>query len=56
VGTGRKLAEIELRILLVLLVWNFDLQPTPAELSSYRAVDKVTHQPQQCFVRLAPAK
>jgi hypothetical protein len=47
---------MELRILIVFLVWNFDFQPTPAALSSYRAVDKNTHQPQQCFVRLVPAK
>jgi hypothetical protein len=46
---------MELRMLIVLLVWNFDFQPTPAEISSYRGVDKLTHQPQQCFVRLAPA-
>jgi hypothetical protein len=30
--------------------------PRQAELNNYRAVDKVMHQPQQCFVRLAPAK
>ena len=53
---GRKLAEMELHIILVLLVWNFEFQPTPAELNSYKAVDKLTHQPQQCFVRLALAK
>ena len=53
---GRKLAEMELRLLIVLLVWTFDFQPTPAELSGYGAMDKVTHQPQQCFVRLALAK
>lgn len=53
---GRKLAEMELRIILVLLVWNFEFQPTPAELSGYQAVDKLTHQPRQCFVRLALAR
>ncbi len=53
--TGRKLAEMELHIILVLLVWNFEFQPTPAELSSYKAVDRLTHQPQQCYVRLALA-
>ena len=49
---GRKIAELELRMVIVLLVWNFEFKPTPPELSSHRAVDMATHHPQQCYVRL----
>ena len=42
----------ELRLFLVLIIWNFELQKCPEELSGYAAVDKLTHAPQQCFVRL----
>ena len=49
---GKRLAYIELRIMIALLVWSFELKKTPPELSGYEAVDKLTHRPQQCFVRL----
>ena len=49
---GKKLAYIELRIMIVLLVWEFELKKTPPELSGYEAVDTLTHRPQQCFLRL----
>ncbi|KAJ9630460.1 hypothetical protein H2203_000981 [Taxawa tesnikishii (nom. ined.)] len=52
---GRKLAMVELRIIFVLILWNFELQPTPKELSGYRACDRVTHQPQQCYIRIKSA-
>jgi cytochrome P450 len=53
---GRKLAYIELKFMLVLIIWNFELQKLPEKLSGYDAVDKLTHQPQQCYVRLARAQ
>lgn len=49
---GRRLAYIEMKIFLTLLVWNFELQKCPAELSGYASMDALTHAPQQCFVRL----
>ncbi|KAI3324165.1 cytochrome P450 [Xylariaceae sp. AK1471] len=49
---GRKWAQLELRFVLVLLLWNFELLPTPDALSGFAAVDKITHQPQKCYVRL----
>ncbi|KAK4554936.1 hypothetical protein LTR86_008084 [Recurvomyces mirabilis] len=51
---GRKLASLELKILIILFVWNFDLQPTPPALSSFAGHDGMTHSPQQCFLRLKP--
>ena len=53
---GKRLAYIELRMMIVLIVWNFDLKKTPPELSGYASVDKLTHRPQRCFVRLAFAE
>jgi cytochrome P450 len=50
---GRRMAYLELKIVLVLLMWNFKLQPIPESLASYQAVDKLTHQPRQCYLRLA---
>ena len=41
--TGKKMAYLELRIVLVLIIWNFELLPTPPLLSTYRAIDKITH-------------
>lgn len=49
---GRRMAYLEMKIALVLLVWNFELRPVPQKLSSYQAVDKLTHQPKQCYLRL----
>lgn len=49
---GRRMAYLELKIALVLLLWNFELQNVPGNLSSYAAVDKLTHQPKQCYLRL----
>ncbi|KAJ5171341.1 Cytochrome P450 [Penicillium coprophilum] len=49
---GRRMAYLELKIVLVLLLWNFELQSVPATLSSYQAVDKLSHQPRQCYLRL----
>ncbi|KAL6872191.1 cytochrome P450 [Trichoderma novae-zelandiae] len=49
---GKKLAYMELRIVLAMLVWNFVFEACPAELSSYEGIDTATVVPKQCFVRL----
>ena len=49
---GKKLAHLELRILLVLVVWNFELLKCPAELSGYAARTGLTREPKQCYGRL----
>ncbi|KAL7928309.1 cytochrome P450 [Trichoderma chlorosporum] len=49
---GKKLAYMELRIVLAMLVWNFEFQPCPVELSSYEGIDTATVVPKQCYVRL----
>ncbi len=49
---GKKLAYTQLRIMIVLVVWEFELKKSPPELSGYGAEEKLTRRPQQCFVRL----
>lgn len=49
---GRKLAYLELRILVTLIVWNFELLPCPEELSGYAAKEGLTYRPKDCYVRL----
>lgn len=49
---GRRLAYLELRIFVVLIVWNFELLPCPAGLSGYSVKSGITNKPRQCFVRL----
>lgn len=49
---GRRLAYVELRIMLVLMIWNLELLRCPAKLSSYTAKLVHTGKPRQCFIRL----
>lgn len=53
--TGRRLAELELKIIIGLVIWNFNLEPTPAGLSSYAARHDLTRNPRQCYLRLSVA-
>lgn len=49
---GRRLAYLELRIFIVLIIWNFELLPCPEKLSQYNSKIGITNKPRQCFVRL----
>lgn len=49
---GRRMAYLELKIFLVLLAWNFELLGLPPHLNTDDAVDKLTHQPKECYLRL----
>ncbi|OLN97437.1 Cytochrome P450 3A11 [Colletotrichum chlorophyti] len=49
---GRKLAYVEMRLLVTLIVWNFKLLPCPKHLSGYDGVEGVTYKPQQAYARL----
>ncbi|RYP15252.1 hypothetical protein DL765_005827 [Monosporascus sp. GIB2] len=49
---GRRLAYLEIRIVLALLVWNFEFQRLSEELSSHAVVDTLTSTPEKCFVAL----
>lgn len=49
---GRRLAYMELKLLVTLLVWTFEFLPCPNELSSYEDIEGLTRKPKQCFVSL----
>jgi cytochrome P450 len=49
---GRKLAYVELKLFWVLLLWHFELLDVPERYSGFEAMDRLTHQPQKCYVRL----
>ncbi|CCF33717.1 cytochrome P450 monooxygenase [Colletotrichum higginsianum] len=49
---GKRLAYMELRMVLALLVWNFQFKPCADELSTYDLRETITVEPRSCFVRL----
>lgn len=51
---GRKLAYVELKLVLTLLVWSFGFLPCPPQFPSYEGVEALTRKPAQCFVKLQP--
>ena len=53
---GKRLAYLELRIVLTLIVWNFELLPCPPALSGYKAILITTNEPTNCYVRLREAQ
>ena len=48
---GQKLAYLEMKLLLTLIVWHFELQPCPDNLSSYEDIQGLTRMPKYCYVR-----
>lgn len=53
---GRRLAYLQLRVLMVLLLWNLELGVLPKELQSFDAVDGLMTRPAKCYVRISEAK
>ncbi|KAI1442049.1 cytochrome P450 monooxygenase [Annulohypoxylon stygium] len=49
---GKRLVYLEMRIVLTLLLWNFELLPCPPALSGYLSSLITTNEPKQCYVRL----
>ncbi|KAK0671957.1 cytochrome P450 [Cercophora samala] len=49
---GRKLAQLEIRTIMALVVWNFELLGIPEGLGGYAGYDGVSRQPQKVYVRL----
>lgn len=48
---GKRLAYLEFRLLLTIIVWNFELQRCAEELSSYDGRYKTFLMPWKCYVR-----
>lgn len=53
---GRKMAYLEMRIFVALMVWTFDLEVVPEKLRGFEAFDSLTHKPKQCYVVLKEAR
>jgi cytochrome P450 len=53
---GKKMAYLELRIIVTLLLWNFELLPCPEKLSGYKSIIGITNKPTECYVRLREIK
>lgn len=49
---GRRLAYMEMRVVIAMLVWKFRLCKAPAALSSYAGLEGIARVPKQCYVRL----
>jgi cytochrome P450 len=49
---GKRLAYLEMRIVLALLIWNFEFKKLNAPFSSYQPYDSITTMPEYCYVAL----
>ena len=49
---GKKLAYLEIRILITVLMWTYELQLVPEKLRGHEAFDSLTHKPKKCFLLL----
>ncbi|KXS94425.1 hypothetical protein AC578_9357 [Pseudocercospora eumusae] len=49
---GKKWAQLEMRVVLTLIFFHFELLPLPEKYSSMVAIDGITHRPAMCYVRL----
>ncbi|KAJ9307438.1 hypothetical protein DTO217A2_3120 [Paecilomyces variotii] len=49
---GRRLAYVEFRIMLTMIIWHFELLKCPDAMSGYGGCLAVVNKPRQCFVRL----
>ena len=53
---GKKIAMLEMRIFLAVLVWNFRFAKLGARLSRYGSQDGLTRRPSCCFVQPVPQR
>jgi cytochrome P450 len=49
---GRRLAHMEMKTIIAMLVWNFQLLKSPPELSGYAGLEGIARVPQQCYLRI----
>ncbi|VBB84782.1 Putative cytochrome P450 E-class, group IV [Podospora comata] len=49
---GRRLAHMEMKVIMAMLVWTFQLERTPPELSGYGGLEGIARVPKKCYVRL----
>ncbi|KXX82889.1 putative cytochrome P450 12c1, mitochondrial [Madurella mycetomatis] len=49
---GRRLSLMEIRVIIAMLVWNFQLIRSPPELSGYAGLEGIARVPQKCYLRI----
>ena len=49
---GRRLAHMEMRTIIAMLVWKFELLETPPAVSSHAGLEGIARVPQQCYIKL----
>jgi cytochrome P450 len=49
---GKRLAYLEMRMVLALLVWNFEFKELDEPFNSHEAYDSITTMPKYCYVAL----
>lgn len=47
---GKKLAYLEIRILITVLMWTYELQLVPKKWRGHEAFDSLTHKPKKCYL------
>ena len=50
------MAYSELKLFITLIIWEFQLNKCAESLSNYKAIDKLVHAPQQCYVSLTKVR
>ena len=50
---GRRLAHMEMKTIIAMLVWKFRLLKSPPELSGHAGLEGIARVPQQCYLRIA---
>jgi cytochrome P450 len=49
---GKKLAYMEIRMVIVLLIWNFHFKKLSGQLESHEVIEGITTAPKHCYVAL----
>jgi len=50
---GRRLALMEIKVMVAMLVWNFELLKTAPALSTYSGLEGIARVPKQCYIMIS---
>jgi cytochrome P450 len=49
---GRRLAYLQIRLFVAMMVWSYEFQQCPESLSGYSSIEGIVRVPDNCYVRL----
>lgn len=49
---GKRLAYLQLKMVMILMVWNFDFQELSEDINGPEMVERLVNLPKDCFIRL----